>query len=308
MSKTLGLGAGLLVAGLLVAGCSSEEPEPAASSAGLPQLPAQTTQALESQLAKTVARNDVPGAAVEVCIPGYEDWTAVQGVADLEQGVPMTADLVWPIRSVTKSVTVTLILQLVDEGKASLDDTIDQWVPGVPNGDEITLRQLADMSSGAPEYTTQAWIEDYIADPQRAFTTGELIDYALAEPAQFPPGTEKVYTNTNTLLLGEVVAQEYGQPFDQVVTEQIIEPLGLDGTTYVTAVDDWSGPHPTGYQTGGVGPWDPASCWNRRPRPPGSRVRRWRRGRSTTSTGRASARSRAGSGTPARGSATRCWS
>jgi D-alanyl-D-alanine carboxypeptidase len=83
-----------------------------------------------------------------------------------------------------------------------------------------------------------------------AFTTAELIEYANAEPAQFAPGAEKVYTNTNTLLLGEVVAQEYGLPFDQVVTEQIIEPLGLADTTYVTGVDDWSGPHPTGYQPG----------------------------------------------------------
>lgn len=89
----------------------------------------------------------------------------------------------------------------------------------------MTLRQLADMSS-APEYTTKAWIKDYVADPQRVFTTQELIDYAIAEPAQFPPGERKVYTNTNTVLLGEVVAQEYGQPFDQVITEQIIEPLG----------------------------------------------------------------------------------
>lgn len=237
-----------LVAVLLVlAGCSGD-PQAAPTPA---QLPVETTQALQSQLTKTMQRNGVPGAVVEVCAPGYEDWGTAQGVVNLDNNIPMTTDTVWPIRSVTKSVTVTLILQLVDEGKLSLDDTIDTWVKGVPNGDSITLRQLADMSSGVPEYTTQAWIEEYIKDPAAPFTTQQLIDYATAEPAQFEPGERKVYTNTNTLLLGQVVEEVYGQPFGEVVQEQIIEPLGLTRTRYETEVNDWSGP--TGYQPGDNG-------------------------------------------------------
>ena len=234
---------------LLAACASGGDPQPSPTpTASAIALPASTTEALSEQLATTMARNDVPGAAVEVCIPGYEDWGTAQGVSDIQSQAPLTTDAVWPIRSVTKSVTVTLILQLVDEGKISLDDTIDQWVPNVPNGDEITLRQLADMSSGVPEYTTQAWIDEYVKDTQKAFTTEELIDFAVAEPAQFAPGAQKVYTNTNTLLLGQVVAQEYGKPFEEVVQEQIIAPLGLTGTMYHTEVNDWTGP--TGYQGG----------------------------------------------------------
>ncbi len=244
----------LAVVMLALAACSgaddSAESSPSPSAV---TLPADVVEALQAQLTKTMAANEVPGAAVEVCVPGYENTAIVEGVADLETGEPMTADLVWPIRSVTKSFTVTLILQLVDEGKISLDDTIDQWVPGVPNGDEITLRQLAEMSSGVPEYTTQAWIEDFVADPSREFTTPELIEYAIAEPAQFAPGAKKVYVNTSTLLLGEVVTAEYGQPFEEVVSEQILQPLGLSSTEYVTTADGWSGPHPTGYQPGDDG-------------------------------------------------------
>lgn len=238
----------LVIAVLALSACSSEGDNQIEASASPQALPADVVESLTTQLTKTMSANDVPGAAVQVCIPGYSKTTIVEGVADTETAEPMTEGLVWPIRSVTKSFTVTLILQLVDEGKISLDDTIDQWVPGVPNGDEITLRQLADMSSGVPEYTTQAWLEDYIADPTREFTTQELIEYAIAEPAQFPPGSKKVYVNTSTLLLGEVVSQEYGQPFDQVVSEQILQPLDLGNTTYVTSADGWSGPHPTGYQ------------------------------------------------------------
>ena len=250
----------LLLAGMLtLTACSSggsDEGEISASPS-VQTLPTDVTDALAAQLTKTMSSNDVPGAAVQVCVPGYENATIVQGVSNIETGTPMTGELVWPLRSVTKSYTVTLILQLVDEGKISLDDTIDQWVDGVPNGDQITLRQLSVMSSGVPEYTTQKFLQDYLADPNREFTTQELIKYAIAEPAQFPPGSKKVYVNTSTLLLGEVVAQEYGQPFVQVVSEQILQPLALDTTTYPVAVDEWGGPHPTGYQPAEDGSLEP---------------------------------------------------
>ena len=250
----------LLLAGMLtLTACSSggsDEGEISASPS-VQTLPTDVTDALAAQLTKTMSSNDVPGAAVQVCVPGYENATIVQGVSNIETGTPMTGELVWPLRSVTKSYTVTLILQLVDEGKISLDDTIDQWVDGVPNGDQITLRQLSVMSSGVPEYTTQKFLQDYLADPNREFTTQELITYAIAEPAQSPPGSKKVYVNTSTLLLGEVVAQEYGQPFVQVVSEQILQPLALDTTTYPVAVDEWGGPHPTGYQPAEDGSLEP---------------------------------------------------
>lgn len=231
---------------LVLASCASGADVPPSPSPT--ELPGQVTEALDEQLAASLADNDVPGGFVAVCVPGYEDWVDAQGVVDRESGEAMTADLVWPLRSVTKSFAVTLLLQLVDEGKVALDDTIDMWVDDVPNGDRITLDQLARMSSGVPEYTTPAWIDDFTEDPSRAFTPEELIDYALAEPAEFAPGEKNVYTNTNTLLIGQVVAAEYGVPFEQALDERILQPLGLDDTTYPTSVDEWPGDHPTGYQ------------------------------------------------------------
>lgn len=241
-----------LVATLFVtAGCAQSTSEPSPSQGAV--LPAATTEQLTSDLSAALAKYEVPGGAVAVCSPGYETWTTAAGVADVDTAAPMTADLVWPLRSVTKSFTVTLILQLADEGKLSLSDPISDYVAGVPNGDDITLGQLTEMTAGVPEYTTQAWIKDYLKDESRVFTTAELIDYANAEPAQFPPGKRAVYTNTSTLLLGEVVSSVTGQPFDEVVQEMIVEPLGLSDTQYPTTADDWSGPHPTGYQPGESG-------------------------------------------------------
>jgi D-alanyl-D-alanine carboxypeptidase len=97
-----------------------------------------------------------------------------------------------------------------------------------------------DMTSGLPDYTTQAFIDDFVADPQREFTTDELIAYATAEEPVAEPGEERVYTNSNTLLLGAVVEEATGQPFAEVLTERILEPLGLDGTVYPTSTDDWA--------------------------------------------------------------------
>jgi D-alanyl-D-alanine carboxypeptidase len=210
-----------------------------------------------AQLKDTMAQYNVPGAVMAVCEPGFQDWVTAEGVRDLTTKEPMTTDLEWGIRSITKSFTVTMLLQLVDEGKIALDDTIDTWVPGIPNGSTITLRELAAMTSGVPEYTTQAFVDDFVEDPERDFSTEELIDYARAGNPMFQPGAQHVYANTSTLLLGQVVEKVTGQTFDEALKERIIDPLGLTATRYPASAQDWAGPHPTGYQPGDDGTLGP---------------------------------------------------
>ncbi|MDQ2677163.1 MAG: beta-lactamase family protein [Actinomycetota bacterium] len=202
-----------------------------------------------------------PGGVVSVHV-GDDVWTGVTGDASIptptaepapgvepvDRPVPVAEDMVWPLRSITKSFTVTLLLQLVDEGLVALDDTVEQYVPGLPNGDSITLEQLADMTSGLPEYTNQAWVEAFSADPLRDFSATELIGYAATEPAQFAPGEQHVYTNTNTVVLGQVIEAVTGTTFDEQLRTRILEPLELSRTVYPAGVDDWNGEHGTGYQ------------------------------------------------------------
>jgi D-alanyl-D-alanine carboxypeptidase len=190
---------------------------------------------------------DVPGAVAGVWIPGQGSWTTAAGLADIASDLPTTTDMTWPLRSVTKSYTVTLLLQLVDEGEITLDDTIDAYVEGVTNGDRITLRELAGMSSGNIDYTNDDFLEVFNADPARIFTLDELNSFVLGQPAQFEPGAEHVYTNANTNLLGAVVEKVTGQPFADVLSERILVPLGLDSTEYVLDVTRWTQPHPLGY-------------------------------------------------------------
>lgn len=211
------------------------------------ELPDALQLELQQALENTVAEYEVPGAVVGVWIPGAGTWTAAVGVADIAADTASDVDLQWPLRSVTKSFTVTLILQLVDEGAVDLDDTIDRFVDGVTDGDEITLRQLANMSSGNADYTDDAFVAAFSADPERLFTLDELNRFVLGEPARFAPGAEHVYTNANTNLLGAVVEEVTGMPFGEAVQERILDRLDLTDTRYLTDVAEWTDPHPVGY-------------------------------------------------------------
>ncbi|MDQ0643460.1 serine hydrolase domain-containing protein [Microbacterium murale] len=202
---------------------------------------------LQAALDDTMAEYDVPGAAVGVWIPGEGTWTAAAGLADIENDEPVDLDMMWPLRSVTKSYTVTLLLQLVDEGEVSLDDTIGQYVDGVTAGDEITLRELAEMSSGNADYTNDDFLAAFTADPETIFTLDQLNGFMLGTPAQFAPGTEKVYTNANTNLLGAVIEEVTGQGFAEVLDERILAPLGQNDTRYIVDAADWTEPHAVGY-------------------------------------------------------------
>lgn len=260
----LAIGSAAAASAILVA-CTAEAAtppsSPSATTPAIPrpaapegELPAELVSVLQRTLDDTMAEYNVPGAAVGVWIPGEGSWTAVAGLADVRTGEPVTADMQWPIRSITKSYTVTLILQLAQAGVLSLDDTIDQYVDGITDGDMITLRELADMSSGNSDYFTDEFIQDFfVDDPERLFTLDELNGYVVGQPAQFAPGTEKIYTNANTNLLGKVVEVATGQTYADVLNERILEPLGQTGTRYITDVSTWSEPHALGYSPDDAG-------------------------------------------------------
>src|SRR5437762_13806019 len=110
---------------------------------------------------EVMSRYHIPGAVAGVWVPGQAPWKVAQGVADIQTRRPIGLDDYFPIRSVTKSFTVTVLLQLVRGGTASLDDTIDKYVPGIPNGNRITLAQLAGMQSGVKDYSqVPAFLEE----------------------------------------------------------------------------------------------------------------------------------------------------
>ncbi|ALV45305.1 hypothetical protein MB46_07150 [Arthrobacter alpinus] len=251
------------VSGLLLGGCSSPSSENGAIDAGSSaapvtvvvsrpaapegELPEALQAELQAALKSVMATYHVPGAAAGVWVPGEGSWTTAAGLADVDGGIPVTTDMVWPIRSITKSYTVSLILQLADEGKLGLDDTIDKYVDGVTDGDQITLLELANMSSGNADYVNEAFLVKWQADPAKIFTLDELNRGALGQPAEFEPGTKYVYTNANINLLGAVIEKVTGEAYVDVLQERILDPLEQTGTSYMVDASKWAEPHPVGY-------------------------------------------------------------
>ena len=109
--------------------------------------------ALTAIVEKGMTEQRQPGVIVGIWIPGRGSWTTAFGKADIEANRPMDhADHI-RIASITKTFVATAILQLVDQVKLSLDDTLAPYVEGIPNGEEITLRQLLGMTSGIYDFT-----------------------------------------------------------------------------------------------------------------------------------------------------------
>ena len=193
-----------------------------------PELAAKLDAAVRSALPQTSA----PGVIVGVVTPSGT-WKAAYGIADPSTHTPMAVGMHTRIGSVTKTFTGTAIMQLAEAGKLSLDDTIGKYVPGIPNGDRITLRQLANMTSGLASYTRSKKFQDVLfSRPETIFTPRQLLDLGLAEPPLFAPGAAFDYSNTNTILLGMVIEKVTGKPIGQVFKEQIFDPLKLTNTSW----------------------------------------------------------------------------
>jgi D-alanyl-D-alanine carboxypeptidase len=238
---------------LATAGCGGESTPPQSSSTNPPSSSEPTkpiddalAHRLDTAINQAMTAAGVPGAIVGVWGPDG-NYVRAFGVADKATQAPMKTDFYSRIGSVTKTFTVTAILQLADQGKLGLDDSIAEFVGGVPLGNRITLRQLARMQSGLFNYSAAPEFQQaFLADPRRAFTPRELLAFALAQPNPNAPGVEFEYCNTNTVLLGLVVQKVSGQPLDSYIQDHILAPLGM-GHTNFPADNAFPSPHAQGY-------------------------------------------------------------
>lgn len=230
------------------------------------------TPVVQAQLDKAVkgvlARTGAPGVIVGLWIPGNGSYVRAFGVADRNTRTAMSTGLRMRIGSGTKTFTVTGVLQLADQGKLRLDDPVSRYVSGVPNGNRITLRQLAEMRSGLYSYSDDPAFETaLLADPHRAFTPQQLLRHAFGHPPQFRPGERFAYSNTNTVLLGLVVEKVSGQPLARYLKQHVLTPSHLDHTLLPVGAE-FPQPHAHGYtdetSSGAVldaTDWNPSWAW-----------------------------------------------
>lgn len=174
---------------------------------------------------------DGPGAAVQVVQKGKVLYRKAFGMANLELGVPMNADNVFRIGSVTKQFTAASILKLMEQGKLSLGDDLTKFIPDYPTqGKKITVEHLLNHTSGIASYTD---MKEWTPEVQRKdFTPAELIDYFKNQPMDFEPGAQWKYNNSGYILLGYIIEKVSGQTYAEYVNEHIFKPLGMTHSYY----------------------------------------------------------------------------
>jgi CubicO group peptidase (beta-lactamase class C family) len=148
--------------------------------------------------------------------------------------VPATPEMRFRNGAVVFQYLGNLLLQFVDEGVVSLDDTIDQWMPELPESDVVTLRMLTNQTTGYPDYeVSPVFAERFTADPFHIFRFQERLDIALPPGVEllFEPGTNWSYAHTNFMILGKILGMIGQKPLRHLIQERILGPWGLTATT-----------------------------------------------------------------------------
>jgi D-alanyl-D-alanine carboxypeptidase len=186
---------------------------------------------LNTIVQRGMAAQWVPGVIAGVWA-GDAGWTTAQGHADLRTAEPMMLEGHVRIASVSKTFVATVLLQLIAEGKATLEDVLEQYVPGVPHGDRITLRHLLGMTGGLFNYVNDAEFDPaYTSDPLMPFSDEQFLEIMQRNEPKFAPGEGVEYSDSNYYLLGMVIERLTGRSAAQEIAERITQPLGLTGTS-----------------------------------------------------------------------------
>ncbi|MGI5489768.1 serine hydrolase domain-containing protein [Microtetraspora malaysiensis] len=196
----------------------------------------------------------VTGVQARVITRDGRSLTATSGVADLTSRRPVPRNGYFRIASVTKAFVATVILQLAGDGRLSLDDTVERWLPGVVSGNgndgrALTIRHLLQHTSGIhddyPDYTSA---ENFYRHRHDTYTPEQTVARAMRHRPDFQPGKKWNYSNTGYVLLGMIIQRVTGHPWHQEVRDRIVRPLGLKHTFWPGTSAKLPQPHAETYQ------------------------------------------------------------
>ena len=203
--------------------------------------------ALQTALQAQHTEHQPPGITAAVSLPGYEPWIATVGVSDLDEEVPMREEDRFKIASVTKTFVAALVLEQVDAGVLSLDDTLGTFVDVHPRGDEFTLRALLNHTAGVEDFTRTSTFQN---GGRREYSDEELAEMVANLPLVNEPGQAFAYSNTHFLYLGMLLSTVHEEPW-QGVMNRFASELDLQSTHAPVPGSDWEDIVP-GY----IGDWD----------------------------------------------------
>ncbi|MDT0345321.1 serine hydrolase domain-containing protein [Streptomyces litchfieldiae] len=196
----------------------------------------------------------ITGVQARVTTGAGRDLVATSGVAEVGTDRPVPRNGYFRMASTGKALVATVVLQLVDEGRLALDDTVDHWLPGLVDGNgndgrRITIRQLLQHTSGIhddiPGFTTP---QEYYERRYDTYTPEQIVEQAMRHRPDFPPGTGWSYSNTGYVLLDMIVEKITGRPWHQEIEDRILKPLGMDRTYLAGSTPTLRRPHANGYQ------------------------------------------------------------
>ena len=178
---------------------------------------------------RQLTEQKIPGAAIVVLKAGKIAKAGAYGLADMESAVPVTAETIFRIQSMSKQFTAAGIMMLVEDGKLRLDEPAARYFDGAPGAwQKITLRHLLTQTSGLRDFINEPTLE-----LSRATTDEQLLASVANRPLKFAPGDAWDYSNTNYLLLGMIIRRVSGQWYGDFLAERIFRPLGMTRTSVI---------------------------------------------------------------------------
>ena len=243
MKKVLALLLSGVITASVFAGCGSSPSESSSSSAAdtsaTEQTEPQTTvqplaDSVKKQLDEALSKEAFKGVTQivrgDTVIYQYTDGSD-------DNGQPMTIDASLPIGSVSKQFCAAAVMLLCDRGKLSVDDTLDKYYPDYKNGKKISIKQMLNMSSGIPDYYGM-FMDGSKLGAVEAENIKKIKEMLFAEELNFEPGDDYGYSNSNYLLLADIVEQVSGTPYHEFIRKNIFEPLEMTHTGFVEDIKD----------------------------------------------------------------------
>jgi CubicO group peptidase (beta-lactamase class C family) len=190
-------------------------------------LTAEQSAAIDKIAATVIERKATPSVAIGVAKNGRLVFAKAYGYRNLDDRVPADADTLYGIGSNTKQFTAAAIMLLRDQGKIDVDAPVSRYLPGIPHGNEVKVRNLLTHTGGYAEYTELPDIDLIGARPA---TNEEIIDTVASRPLGFKPGTKWQYSNTGYVILATIIERVSGMSYPDFLRTKIFQPLGMTRT------------------------------------------------------------------------------
>ncbi len=196
-------------------------------------------KAVDAIASNALVKQHISGLEIGIGRGGTLLFAQGYGLRDRARRLPVTAQTIFPVGSITKQFTAAAVMLLVQRGRVDLNAHVARYLPHAPHGNEITVRELLDQTSGLPDYLEdKALLGSIMSGKVGPDSVERLVSLVDGKPLHFKPGTKWEYSNTNYALAGLLVARESGMPYGHFLKTNVLTPAGMTSTQYLR----WSVP------------------------------------------------------------------